>query len=107
MAGLLNRPHGRSGWTRCRIPPSVGGRSDWLRLPRRTLSFPIPIRFIPAHSDPVLTFNCIFSHRVAVARLRYDAEIAHDASSCHVRSTRLEGNRSRAGEERRDGLIPE
>jgi hypothetical protein len=43
-------PTGRFDESRYRLPPSVGGRSDWLRLLRRTLSFPIPNRFIPAHS---------------------------------------------------------
>jgi hypothetical protein len=51
MAGLLHPLRGRSDRTRCRIQPSAGGRSDWLSLLRRTLSFPIPIRFIPAHPD--------------------------------------------------------
>ena len=45
-------PTGRFDERRYRLPPSVGGRSDWLTLLRRTLSFPIPNRFIPAHSIP-------------------------------------------------------
>jgi len=44
-------PNGRFDESRYRPPPSVGGRSDWLSLLRRTLSFPIPNRFIPAHSS--------------------------------------------------------
>jgi hypothetical protein len=44
-------PTGRLDESRYRPPPSVGGRSDRLSLLRRTLSFPISNRFIPAHSS--------------------------------------------------------
>ena len=49
MAGLLNPPHGRLNRNRF----SAGGRSEWLVLLRRTLSFPISTRFIPALPHPI------------------------------------------------------
>ena len=33
------------------VPPSAEGRSGWLNLLRKILSFSIPNRFIPAHPD--------------------------------------------------------
>jgi hypothetical protein len=62
MAGLLSPPYGRLGWNR--FQPSAGGRSEWLVLLRRTLSFPIPIRFISAHAF------CIFRLHSCVPRRR-------------------------------------
>ena len=44
---------GRSRQKRYRFRPSEEGRSQWLIVLRKTLSFSIPNRFIPAHSDPV------------------------------------------------------
>jgi len=52
MASLRFPPGERFDESRYRLPPFLGGRSDWLNLLRRTLSFPIPNRFIPAHSIP-------------------------------------------------------
>ena len=62
-----NPPHGRSDQIRCRIQPSAGGRSDELNLLRRTLSFPIPIRFIPAHPDPFSPYAALLlTHVVTI-----------------------------------------
>ena len=52
MAGLRLPPQRTLRRTSLPTPPSVSGRSDWLGLLRRTLSFPFPNRFIPAHSIP-------------------------------------------------------
>ncbi len=50
MAGLRYPSHGRLRQTEIR--PSAEGRSNWLYFLRKTLSFSIPNRFIPAHPDP-------------------------------------------------------
>ena len=47
MAGLRYPSHGRSRQTGYPIRPSVEGRSSWLNLPRKTLSFSIQNRFYP------------------------------------------------------------
>ena len=52
MAGLRYPSHGRSRQTGRPIRPSAEGRSSGLILPRKTLSFSIPNRFIPAHNVP-------------------------------------------------------
>jgi len=49
MAGLRFPSHGRLRQTEVR--PSAEGRSNWLNFLRKTLSFSIPNRFIPAHPD--------------------------------------------------------
>ena len=64
MAGLRYPFHGRSRQLRYRIRPSAQGRSNWLNFLRKILSFSIPIRFIPAHSDTLIfprTIFCNFS----------------------------------------------
>jgi hypothetical protein len=62
MAGLRVPSHGRSRQTRYRTRPSAEGRSDWLNLLRKKLSFSTPNRFIPAHPE-----FCLF----AIAMLRW------------------------------------
>ena len=49
MAGLRFPYHGRSRQICYRIRPSAEGRTEWLILVRKILSFSIPNRFIPAH----------------------------------------------------------
>ena len=94
MAGLLNPHRGRSDRTRYRVQPSAGGRSEWLALLRRTLSFPIPIRFIPAHSDPFSSPKLYDAHCGAhrrgdcVARAGRFASGEAGPNACDVNSTR-------------------
>src|SRR6056297_1066464 len=51
MAGLRCPSNVRLRQFRYRNRPSVEGRSKWLTLLRKKLSFSIPNRFIPAHPD--------------------------------------------------------
>jgi len=55
MAGLRFPSTGRSRQFRYRNRPSDEGRSKWLTLLRKKLSFSVPNRFIPAHPDTFMT----------------------------------------------------
>jgi hypothetical protein len=52
MAGLRCPSHGRLRQSHYQNRPSAEGRSKWLTLLRKKLSFSIPNRFIPALPDP-------------------------------------------------------
>ncbi|RLT20431.1 MAG: hypothetical protein DWI29_03875 [Planctomycetota bacterium] len=64
MAGLRCPSHGRSGQSGHPGRPSAEGRSCWLNLLRKILSFSIPNRFYPGTLRPLFRFLFRFTWQI-------------------------------------------